>query len=306
MGLAVFEKAIWANIEDCKDENSPDSMTITDGHSSHTNLPVSEEALKRNHHICLRPPHTSHVSQDLDVVQFKKFKALERKAKHTLFVQRVLTDPKARLTKEDITLVTKEPWEEAFSVENNKKGWAQIGLNPFNRRVQWELLAKEKAAEAKLEKKPDSKFDSTAHLSRMDLATAVGKPKEQAPLPLTEQERKDGKLTNEEMLFNGPVNSEKNVEVMRAKAKRKQDERDAVESRKKQRTGEAEDKTKMRREAGRILYDAGTVVSMKLTDEQITCMLIYRGLKPVGGLKVDRFKQLSGSVSVVVVAAEAV
>ncbi|KAK3264331.1 hypothetical protein CYMTET_26911 [Cymbomonas tetramitiformis] len=43
----------------------------------------------------------------------------------------------------DLMKCTTGPWEEAFSIENNRKSWERIGLCPFTRAVYWELRRKE-------------------------------------------------------------------------------------------------------------------------------------------------------------------
>ena len=44
---------------------------------------------------------------------------------------------------------TREPWENAFSEENNRKAWEACGIRPFDRRVYWSLKKKEDTAKAK-------------------------------------------------------------------------------------------------------------------------------------------------------------
>jgi len=41
---------------------------------------------------------------------------------------------KYRLDVSDLLSIAKEPWEEAFNLENALKAWQKIGVLPFNRR----------------------------------------------------------------------------------------------------------------------------------------------------------------------------
>ena len=51
----------------------------------------------------------------------------------------------AELTTAEALRAAKGPWEEAFSVENNLRGWREEGIVPFTCKLAWDLLAVEQA-----------------------------------------------------------------------------------------------------------------------------------------------------------------
>lgn len=258
--------------------------------------------------------HTyNQVFQDLDIQQNPAFKKAERKAKALLMTQRLL-DPKlgpnkAKLSREDITFITKRPIEQAMSKENNLRGWARIGISPFTRRVYWELLAKEKKAEAKRsgKKKGRAKGEEDDHLAKMTLETAIGEEPDQEPCELTEQQQKDGKITREEQCFLGPANREELLARMTAKAKAKADARAAAEKKKAEAQAKREKTKAAQRAFGRKIHDGWSIdhaspaykgihLSPKMTDDQIKAVLVYLGEVPNKGKKEARYRQLTGCV----------
>ena len=107
----------------CFDDITADNpvFTLFDGHSSHFEMKAIN--LMKEHHIrpLLRPPHTSQVSQGEDVVNFKELKPAIRQMKSSLFSKRLVTSKRQAkagaptLTLSDAFLITKKPWEDAFS-----------------------------------------------------------------------------------------------------------------------------------------------------------------------------------------------
>ena len=140
-------------------------MMICDGHGSHLSREFLQLCLDRGVILILRPPHTSHVSQGEDVVNFFNFKgaAREKTLQASQKKYRLLppyNDPlawggnqakeTAQLGNSDLMFCVREPWEHAFSREKCKKAWDTTGLNPFTQRVYWELKEQEERSAAVL------------------------------------------------------------------------------------------------------------------------------------------------------------
>ena len=122
-------------------------VVLLDGHGSHWSKPVLEYCIEGGIHLVLRPPHTSHVSQGEDVINFRKLKHKIRVACGELLAIRafsVLRGDSGRpdnvvLTNKDLMECVKVPWEEAFAISSCRSAWAVTGFEPATRRVYWEL-----------------------------------------------------------------------------------------------------------------------------------------------------------------------
>ncbi|KAL1510704.1 hypothetical protein AB1Y20_006998 [Prymnesium parvum] len=88
----------------------------------------------------IQPPHTTHILQGEDVVHFCVFKPAYHQQKLLVLAKKVTTG-KYRLSVKDLLACAREPWETAFNLENTLKAWQKIGVQPFNRRVYWDLVA---------------------------------------------------------------------------------------------------------------------------------------------------------------------
>ena len=137
-------------IEPCLPDLSPDNpaLLLMDGQGSHFTLELLRYCRTIGLHVLLRPPHTTHILQGEDVVHFHVFKGKYHQAKLLALGKKIFAQGSFRLTAADLLAVAKGPWEEAFSVENCAKAWARIGISPFDQRVYWDLLEKEKKATA--------------------------------------------------------------------------------------------------------------------------------------------------------------
>ena len=117
-------------------------LAVTNGHGSHLSFEFLEFCRRKGIILVLRTPHSTNVSQGEDTVKFPCFKTGYRKRKHEVLYQKILTGV-YRLSLHDLGNIIKGPWEEAFSRDKNHKAWASIGVVPFDRRVMWDLRAKE-------------------------------------------------------------------------------------------------------------------------------------------------------------------
>eukprot|EP00037_Helgoeca_nana_P002250 m.32736 g.32736 ORF g.32736 m.32736 type:complete len:902 (+) comp12457_c0_seq1:107-2812(+) len=195
-------------------------MVVCDGHGSHLTSEVLNLLLDpasgmatlgttmRRCHLVLRPPHTSQITQGEDTAVFKLLKALWRKQKvarvrMNLKSIEVLTDSswpryskgrKNGLDMFDFFRMLKPVWEEAFSVDNCRKGWTQTGWLPFDMRVYWTLKREEDARDAELETTNAKGALTLAAARTMTDSTVFGSATTVTPAPAgpaeSESERK--------------------------------------------------------------------------------------------------------------------
>ena len=120
---------------------------ICDGHGSHFTLEVLDFCRANGIVLILRPPHTSHVTQCEDIINFRILKPLI-----TYRLSKIMIEKKSRkvgtryenprpgagkwastLGFEDLLYAVSHAWREAFSEANCLLAWDHAGLRPFNR-----------------------------------------------------------------------------------------------------------------------------------------------------------------------------
>jgi len=102
-------------------------LLIFDGHGSHTTADVVRHCILNRIHLALLPPHSSHLTQPLDIGVFSSLKA------H-------MTHEMDGYIRTGIPRLQKVEWlhafvvarAQAFTYRNVWSGWAGTGLNPFN------------------------------------------------------------------------------------------------------------------------------------------------------------------------------
>eukprot|EP00322_Chrysochromulina_rotalis_P023517 CAMPEP_0115885560 /NCGR_PEP_ID=MMETSP0287-20121206/30741_1 /TAXON_ID=412157 /ORGANISM="Chrysochromulina rotalis, Strain UIO044" /LENGTH=365 /DNA_ID=CAMNT_0003341989 /DNA_START=39 /DNA_END=1134 /DNA_ORIENTATION=- len=140
-GDLAYVRYVRGCVEPCMPDLSPDNpgLLIMDGHGSHFTLELLTYCRSIGLHIILRPPHITHILQGEDVQHFAVFKPKYSQAKLLRLGSKVARG-KYRLQVSDLLSIAREPWEEAFNLENSLKVWDKIGVAPFTRRVYWELV----------------------------------------------------------------------------------------------------------------------------------------------------------------------
>ena len=118
------------------------------------------ELCKANHiYIVLRPPHTSHILQGEDVVNFGVFKTTMRNVlvQQTQFgalgqdTEQARTAalsnaagtsnlPKFHMGMAQLTETARGAWEQAFDEQRNLRAWRKTGYSPFDMCVYHDLL----------------------------------------------------------------------------------------------------------------------------------------------------------------------
>ena len=160
---------------------------LCDGYGAHMTAPVLRELREPSNpahpavDLCLRTPHMSHRQQNEDIENFPVLKPAWRKAKaakiasnmlgidviafdafRQAYVRRPngLKSRKLGLDQVDLMACLKGPFEKAFAIDINVKGWKKAGLIPFTSRVYWELRGMEEARERadKLKRQKSSDF----------------------------------------------------------------------------------------------------------------------------------------------------
>jgi len=100
-----------------------------DGHSSHTSIPLIQFCRSNNIELIKLFPHSTHISQPLDVTFFAPFKACWAKTVNKWKIQNEIS----RLKKEHCAAVVKQTLEEMRDVTAMiKNGFKCTGLMPFN------------------------------------------------------------------------------------------------------------------------------------------------------------------------------
>jgi hypothetical protein len=125
------------------------AVLIMDGHGSHFTFELLKHCQEIGLHILLRPPHTTHVLQDEDVVNFAVFKSHHQKTKQMALASKILHGGGAQLSPADLLLCARDAWQNAFSKANFLKAWADTGLVPFTRKVYLDLLEDEERKETR-------------------------------------------------------------------------------------------------------------------------------------------------------------
>ena len=122
--FATFEK-----LSDNK-ESDP-TLILYDGHKSHITLTLSDWAKKHNVTLFVLPPHSSHLTQHLDVAVFGPFKAIYN-SECQAYMKKF---PGANITSYQIAELTNKPYLKALSAENLISAFRRTGIHPFNNKA---------------------------------------------------------------------------------------------------------------------------------------------------------------------------
>ena len=132
---AVFNKyltqhfAKYAGITDKQGDQK--TLVLYDGHKFHAQLTLTDWAKKHNVILFVLPPHSSHLTQPLDVGVFGPFKCMYN---HECEIYKK-NNPGISITKYSIAKLTAKPYVKAFSPENLSSAFKKAGIFPFNSSV---------------------------------------------------------------------------------------------------------------------------------------------------------------------------
>jgi hypothetical protein len=124
--LSFFKRSILGGIFP-----SNHHLLILDGHGSHVNLEVIEQAQQFGLDMITLPSHTSHVLQPLDVSYFKPFKTTLNNNYYYSMVSNNYKEPNKIIFANWVD----KALNAALSKRNLKNGFKVIGIWPFNPKV---------------------------------------------------------------------------------------------------------------------------------------------------------------------------
>ena len=114
-----------------KEKSAAPILILYDGHKSHISLTLTECAKQYNVVLFVLPPHTSHITQPLDVAVFGPFKSMYN-SECQAYMKR---NPGLSVTKYEGAQLTSIPYLRAFSAENLISAFRKTGIHPFNNKV---------------------------------------------------------------------------------------------------------------------------------------------------------------------------
>ena len=97
-----------------EDKEQTPTLILYDGHKYHINLTLTEWAKKRNIILFVLPPHTSHITQPLDVAVFGPLKAMYNMECQTY----LKNNPDINITEHKIAKLTIKTFIKALCPEN--------------------------------------------------------------------------------------------------------------------------------------------------------------------------------------------
>ena len=106
-------------------------LLLLDGHSSHYNPSTLKMASKEKIIVFCLPPHTTHISQPLDVSCFSALKRAWHEACHQYTVQ----NPGKRVTRFQFSELFSTAWLQAMTARNVISGFRACGVCPLNPHV---------------------------------------------------------------------------------------------------------------------------------------------------------------------------
>lgn len=128
----IFEEYVidhlgrYAGID--RGEDRPATLILYDGHKSHLSLTLTTWAKDRNVILYVLPPHSSHLTQPLDVGVFGPMKAYYNTECRSYMHQ----NPGVSITTKEMARLTAKPFIKAFSTENITSAFRKSGIYPYN------------------------------------------------------------------------------------------------------------------------------------------------------------------------------
>ena len=106
-------------------------LVLYDGHRSHISLSLADWTKKNNVVWFVLPPHSSQVTQPLDVGVFGPFKSMY----YTECQNYLKKHPGSIISKYQIAELTSKPYLKAVSAENLISAFRWTGIHPFNHKA---------------------------------------------------------------------------------------------------------------------------------------------------------------------------
>jgi hypothetical protein len=223
---------------------------LMDGFSVHLCPAMVEAAEDEAIDLQLRIPHTSRKSQGEDVENFAYFKPHARDNLGALLLRKIQTGKTLSISDDEIPKIIKEPWEEAFAPDRNRRGWAKIGFPQLpgvgfvcDRAVFWDLKSQEEKRAAPLAsvgvELKDLKWKALRVTSgqRHACEDPDGESSEES---LSEhdsdseldEDEKNARITSKELYLEGPITCGRGKKKLAAMRERQKETADAKQQRK--------------------------------------------------------------------------
>jgi hypothetical protein len=114
-------------VETREKANGKPRLLICDGHDSHITASWIAHCMKNNIILMVLPPHSSHLTQPLDVSVFKPLKTLMASA-----IEPLVSTELHRILKAEWLSAFVEAHDGAFSIQNIQSGFRGTGIMPLN------------------------------------------------------------------------------------------------------------------------------------------------------------------------------
>ena len=114
-----------------KGTDKPTTLILYDGHKSHMSLTLANWAKDHSVILFVLPPHSSHLTQPLDVGVFGPMKQYYNKECKTY----MHANPGVFITRYEVAKLTAGPYTRAFSPENIISAFRKAGICPFNNEI---------------------------------------------------------------------------------------------------------------------------------------------------------------------------
>ena len=111
--------------------NKEPILILYDGHRSHISLTLADWAKNRSVILFVLPPHSSHLTQPLDVGVFGPFKNIYN-IECKSFLQK---NPGLKITKYDVASLSSRPYLKAMSPDNLVSSFRKTGIFPYNNKA---------------------------------------------------------------------------------------------------------------------------------------------------------------------------
>ena len=120
---------LTANTRGQRDDGSNEHvLLIFDGHSSHISLSIVDKARENDVHLVQLPPHTSHVTQPLDLACFSTWQSRYARIE----TEWKLLHPHETMSIKNFSMLLRPAWQAALSAENAQSGFRKAGIWPLN------------------------------------------------------------------------------------------------------------------------------------------------------------------------------
>ncbi|XP_062586317.1 uncharacterized protein LOC134247943 [Saccostrea cucullata] len=125
----IFEQYLTTHfLENARRQNQDPVLILLDGHRSHISLTLTDWAQRNNIILFVLPPHSSHLTQPLDVGVFGPLKKIYNR-ECAVFLQK---HPGRNITKYDIAELTATPYLKAMCPDNLISAFRKTGVFPVD------------------------------------------------------------------------------------------------------------------------------------------------------------------------------